>query len=146
MAWYRPGNKPLSETMLVDLLTHICVIQHQWVKTQFHDFQSDNLYVFCKQQPTLVFSLYVSIPYRMQSTSHTSFAISAVPGLISSITGIIFLSKSCNGSLNRTGIRGLFLYSFKWHEQITNCWFYKDFCLFYVSRQKFDAKLFITQR
>ena len=32
MAWRRPGDKPLSETMMVSLLTHICVTRHQWVK------------------------------------------------------------------------------------------------------------------
>ena len=29
MAWRRPGDKPLSETMLVSLLTHICVTRPQ---------------------------------------------------------------------------------------------------------------------
>ena len=33
MAWRRPGDKPLSETMMVRLLTHICVTRPQWVKT-----------------------------------------------------------------------------------------------------------------
>ena len=33
MAWRRPGDKPLSETMLVRLLTHICVTRPQWVNT-----------------------------------------------------------------------------------------------------------------
>ena len=32
MAWRRPGDKPLSRPMMVSLLTHICVIRHQWVK------------------------------------------------------------------------------------------------------------------
>ena len=32
MAWRRPGDKPLSEAMMVNLLTHICVIRPQWVK------------------------------------------------------------------------------------------------------------------
>ena len=31
MAWRLPGDKPLSETMLVSLLTHICVSRPQWV-------------------------------------------------------------------------------------------------------------------
>ena len=31
MAWRRPGDKPLSELMMVSLLTHICVIRPQWV-------------------------------------------------------------------------------------------------------------------
>ena len=32
MAWRRPGEKPLSEPMMVILLTHICVTRPQWVK------------------------------------------------------------------------------------------------------------------
>ena len=31
MAWRRPGDKPLSEPMMVCLPTHICVIRPQWV-------------------------------------------------------------------------------------------------------------------
>ena len=31
MAWFREGNKPLSEPMMVSLLTHICVTRPQWV-------------------------------------------------------------------------------------------------------------------
>ena len=39
MAWRRPGDKPLSEPMMVSLLTHICVTRPQWVKllTQCRD-------------------------------------------------------------------------------------------------------------
>ena len=33
MAWRRPGNKPLSESMMVSLLTHICVTWPQWVNS-----------------------------------------------------------------------------------------------------------------
>ena len=41
MAWRRPGDKPLSEPMMVNLLTHICVTRPQWVnqwqqKVRFH--------------------------------------------------------------------------------------------------------------
>ena len=32
MAWRRPGAKPLSEPMMVNSLTHICVARPQWVK------------------------------------------------------------------------------------------------------------------
>ena len=31
MAWCRPGNKPLSEPMVVSLVTNICVTRPQWV-------------------------------------------------------------------------------------------------------------------
>ena len=34
MAWCRPGDKPLSEPMMVSLLTHICVTRSQWVNTE----------------------------------------------------------------------------------------------------------------
>ena len=32
MAWRRPGDKPLSDPMMVKLLTYICVARPQWVK------------------------------------------------------------------------------------------------------------------
>ena len=34
MAWRRPGDKPLSEPMVVRLMTHICVIRPQWVNSK----------------------------------------------------------------------------------------------------------------
>ena len=33
MAWRRPGDKPLSEPMMVSLPTHICVTRPQWLPT-----------------------------------------------------------------------------------------------------------------
>ena len=33
MTWHWPGDKPLSETIMVRLPTHICVTRPQWVKT-----------------------------------------------------------------------------------------------------------------
>ena len=32
----QPGNKPLSESMMIILLSHICVIRPQWVKQTIH--------------------------------------------------------------------------------------------------------------
>ena len=32
IAWRRPGDKPLSETMIFGLPTHICVTRPQWVR------------------------------------------------------------------------------------------------------------------
>ena len=31
MAWCQPGDKPLSESLMVSLLIHICITQPQWV-------------------------------------------------------------------------------------------------------------------
>ena len=36
MAWRRSGDKPLSESMMVSLLTHICITRPQWVQRQRH--------------------------------------------------------------------------------------------------------------
>ena len=36
MAWRRPGDKPLSEPMMVSLTMHICVTRPQWVKPSAH--------------------------------------------------------------------------------------------------------------
>ena len=35
MAWRRSGDKPLSEPMMVSLLTHICVTRPQWVNALY---------------------------------------------------------------------------------------------------------------
>ena len=32
MAWRRPGDKPLSEPMVVSLPTHMCITRPQWIK------------------------------------------------------------------------------------------------------------------
>ena len=32
MDWRRPGDKPLSEPMMVSVLTHLCVTRPQWIK------------------------------------------------------------------------------------------------------------------
>ena len=37
MAWHRPGDKPLSEPMMVRLLTQICVIRPQWVNGELRN-------------------------------------------------------------------------------------------------------------
>ena len=38
MAWRQPGDKPLSEPMMVSLLTHICVTRPQWVNPSHAGF------------------------------------------------------------------------------------------------------------
>ena len=35
MAWRRPGDKSLSEPMVVTILTHICVTRPQWVNNSY---------------------------------------------------------------------------------------------------------------
>ena len=42
MAWRRLGDKPLSEPMMVGLLTHMCVTRPQWLKTFIHKQCNNN--------------------------------------------------------------------------------------------------------
>ena len=48
MAWRRSGDKPLSEPMMVSLLTHICVTRPQWVKNIY------SWWLFNKVKPVLL--------------------------------------------------------------------------------------------
>ena len=59
LAWRRPGEKPLSETMMVKLLMHICVTRPQWVKYGWNVFRwSDNTSDDFEQNTR---SLYISL-------------------------------------------------------------------------------------
>ena len=50
MAWYRPGDKLLSEPMVASLPTHICVTRPKWVKKYW------NMLLFFCHFPTLRWS------------------------------------------------------------------------------------------
>ena len=56
MAWRRPGNKPLSEVMMVCLLTHICVTRPQGVKCGEVIIGNDKLFMVlsCLMMPWLL--------------------------------------------------------------------------------------------
>ena len=45
MAWRWPGDKPLSDPMVVSLMTHICVTRPQWVNGVLLNQQIVNFYI-----------------------------------------------------------------------------------------------------
>ena len=53
MAWCRPGDKPLSETMMVSLMTHIYVTRPLWVK-------SEQSMTVCKAQSTRIHNTFLT--------------------------------------------------------------------------------------
>ena len=74
MAWYRPGDKPLYEPMMVSLLMHICVTRPQWVKVEHPlsdsgQWRSNSPYKPCNH--SLYFGIII-IPHtdNTQSTGH----------------------------------------------------------------------------
>ena len=68
MAWRRPGDKPLSEPMMVSLLTHICVTRPQWTKSGsfiIHWLQSIQRLIICAKK--YVFLMCLNKNYSMQT-------------------------------------------------------------------------------
>ena len=47
MAWRRPGDKPLSEPMMVIFVTHICVTRPQWVNQGSGGSGAVGLFICC---------------------------------------------------------------------------------------------------
>ena len=68
MAWRRPGAKPLSETMMVRLLTHICVIRPQWVKSFISLLCISAVASFCMR---LLYHFKYYFWWRFWNTRHT---------------------------------------------------------------------------
>ena len=62
MAWRRPGDKPLSEPMVVRLPTHICVTRPQWVKTQTWSMRI-KLAIDCTYQVFFITNTLVNAPH-----------------------------------------------------------------------------------
>ena len=69
IAWRRPGDKPLSEPMMVSLTTHICVTRPQWVKHCHQNAENRARRIFvmvmhitntCCQQCVCRMTIYVS--------------------------------------------------------------------------------------
>ena len=52
MAWRRPGDKPLSEPMMVRSLTHICVTRPRWVNQVIKLCISPTINLMSRPQPS----------------------------------------------------------------------------------------------
>ena len=74
MAWRRPGDKPLSEPMMVSLLTHICVTRPQWVNLWVLPLCSGALYIQNHK-------LYIQI-YNLNTTFGSQIS---TPGILSTL-------------------------------------------------------------
>ena len=69
MAWRRPGDKPLSEPMMVSLPTHICVTRPQWVNITSY-FSIPEL--ICVMKPLIQFLHYQYIRPLLPTAKLTS--------------------------------------------------------------------------
>ena len=76
MAWRRPGDKPLSEPMMVRLTTHICVTRPQWVKLQQQKKQSEEGYrCMYKCQPSSWVPMTCGVTWRSHVLANDSVNI-----------------------------------------------------------------------
>ena len=69
MAWRRSGDKPLSELMMVSLLTHICVTRPQWVNVLAHI----SWYAFYGRSVGLVVKLYASAGFNLLTAYESGY-------------------------------------------------------------------------
>ena len=61
MAWRRPGDKPLSEPMMGNLLTHICVTRPQWVNRRGPRSRRQNLIYYTHMNTNTYTRTYIYI-------------------------------------------------------------------------------------
>ena len=60
MAWRRPGDKPLSEPMMVRFPTHICVTRPQWVNYPLDNrFWSKMPHMFCSKRCSVTRNIFL---------------------------------------------------------------------------------------
>ena len=60
MAWRRPGDKPLSEPMMVSLPTHICVTRPQWINKLTSVVRRSECHMPYSDKNAWIFSLWIN--------------------------------------------------------------------------------------
>ena len=96
MAWRRPGDKPLSEPMTVNLITHICVTRPQWVGANKGLIRCIQIMHTEKNREHLTFAWHATVIFLCEATMYTNCIIYDVAVFIvcySIFTGFIFLLK-----------------------------------------------------
>ena len=128
MDWRRPGDKPLSEPMMVSLPTPICVTRPQWVKYLNPNSMTHNLFM----EYITMFSPGVEIACRSKTGSHSNYFPNAMD------TGYYWKSQG-------TGIHEVFNplppLSFYFHPQRKFCFhlcLYRGVCRNWYSRNIVD--------
>ena len=78
MAWRRPGDKPLSEPMVVSIATHICVVRPQWVNTSTvqNAFLTIKYLVYINFHFTYWFSRNVVMMIKCNKSPNTRYGLS----------------------------------------------------------------------
>ena len=83
MAWRWTGDKPLSEPMMVRLLTHICGIRLQWVCIPFINIGPCDVRTPCHKKKIPIYSHNSAIYLTLVSSKAFFFGVRAPPKLLS---------------------------------------------------------------
>ena len=85
MAWRRPGDKPLSGPMMINLLTHLCVTRPQWVNSpingilhHIHISQLASVSICGCCQLLVIFRIYIVRYFHLLSCVCTQWSSEAV--------------------------------------------------------------------
>ena len=89
MAWHLPGDKALSEPMVVSLLMHICVTRPQWVKPILY-----------------VLLIFHGLRYQVKCFSHMHLR---VPKASDNWSGLLYLPLAILQEAGLLGTRGLWV-------------------------------------
>ena len=84
VAWRRPGDKPLSEPMMVNLLTHICVSRPQWVNAQSREEGQSHKQLFRNNCRNFKMKIRVTRPSRSAQVKKVKLHIILVRSKITS--------------------------------------------------------------
>ena len=115
MAWRRPGDKPLSEPMMVRLTTHICVTRPQWVKKWLcYSGHRVALVVHRAQKsvPDLAGEWPTFLPPPLERCSGTTNADGPNCDGGGNLCGVCWVDVHSRCS----GARGWWLHSMRWHQ------------------------------
>ena len=99
MAWCRPCDRPLSESMVFSLPTHLCVTRHQWVILDSSNKWPSAEHVFYTLK-MLIGCMWVNKMYFYKNIYHISFnhdsALNLVSFIIQAKTNISLIASIHN--------------------------------------------------
>ena len=101
IAWHRPGDKPLSEPLMVSLTTHICVPRPQWFNpmcTQELDLNMPGNILPLTEMP-----LQISLYYRLQPITQLVVRLEGPLLQIDTIMDTFLLIAWCRTRTRETG-------------------------------------------
>ena len=92
MAWRRPGDKPLSEPMMVNLLMYICVTRPQWVKETISIKLVGWLILLPKKSSSLALHLRVAMMSNLSALKALEVVVLTASGATSDEKVIVVIS------------------------------------------------------